>query len=247
MDIIGFTLNPEHSEGVDWNRIAKAVPKLKVVILGRSNVIKSAISGYTGEKVKLECGTSNLRSDDKCNPDIHVPWNTEELAIRIREWQTRYDLFDETINAHQALKSRIVHYITYEELQLDPKGSQQRLFSSLDLDNYHVKVPDTNASGGSTSTSKSKSDKEKWKKRSSDDLSQVLTQYQSILADWTRGKCTCLLEQLQEKTPAVHDPRCSEIWRESTHTCTPSNQRRESGIGTSKIFSYSKDEDESEK
>ena len=27
MDMIGFTLNPEHSEGIDWERIAKYVPK----------------------------------------------------------------------------------------------------------------------------------------------------------------------------------------------------------------------------
>ena len=205
MDIVGFTLNPEHSEGVDWARIAKMVPRMKVVVLGRSNVVKSAISGYTGSAIKSECGSSNLRAKSDCDPTVEVPWNTKELGDEVRQWQNRYDIFDQTINSNPALSTRIVHTVYYEELQGDPKKALRELFDALEMD---PEYPLKGVSGESA-----------WKKRSSDDLSQVLTHYDSIKDSFIRGNCHCLLEMLETTQPLTFQDRCKEVWRESSKQC----------------------------
>jgi hypothetical protein len=204
MDVIGFTLNPEHSEGIDWDRIAKNVPKFKVVVLGRSNLVKSAISGYTGAAIKSECGSSNLRASGDCDPKIDVPWTTAELASEVRQWQTRYDAFDLSVQNHPALSSRVVHHMYYEELQEDPTGAMRRLFSALEMPVEYPIKPLRDS---------------EWRKRSSEDLSQVLTNYDSIRDAFQRGSCTCLLDMLLAVQPITFAERCNEVWRDSDRKC----------------------------
>jgi len=45
LEVIGYTINPEHVKGVAWNKIVGAVPHSRVVILLRSNAVKMAFSG----------------------------------------------------------------------------------------------------------------------------------------------------------------------------------------------------------
>lgn len=45
LDVIGFSVNPEHCHGIDWNNIIAARPDVKVIKFMRSNIIKTAISG----------------------------------------------------------------------------------------------------------------------------------------------------------------------------------------------------------
>lgn len=68
MDVIGFTLNPEHIEALSpaaeqliWETLFLHYPRLRLVVLSRQNIIKSAISGYLGNKLKKKCGINNLK------------------------------------------------------------------------------------------------------------------------------------------------------------------------------------------
>lgn len=206
MDVIGFTLNPEHSEGLDWGKIAKEVPKFKVIMLRRSNLIKSAISGYTGSAIKKECGSSNLRSGSDCKPEIRVGWTVDELAEEVRQWQLRYQLFDNTVVSHPALKDRVVYHLYYENLQTQPQETMRLLFDALNIPDYPIQAVD-----GST-----------WEKRSTDDLSKMLDNFDAIKEAFTRGGCTCLLEMLVAVEPVVYAEPCKEVWRDNKCHSQPS-------------------------
>ena len=45
LDAVGFSLNPEHCESVDWSRILRE--NVKIIVLERRNVVKTAVSGET--------------------------------------------------------------------------------------------------------------------------------------------------------------------------------------------------------
>ena len=62
MSIIGFTINPEHVKGIDWDEVISSVPNLKVLVLIRSNVIKMSFSRLQGALTSKLCKTSNIRS-----------------------------------------------------------------------------------------------------------------------------------------------------------------------------------------
>ena len=45
IDIVGYTINPEHVRGVSWSKILSAVTNSKVILLVRTNLVKMAFSG----------------------------------------------------------------------------------------------------------------------------------------------------------------------------------------------------------
>lgn len=63
LDILGFSVNPEHCYGINWTTIIAAVPNTKIIRFMRTNVIKTAVSGYRGQQMHRLCGVSNLRND----------------------------------------------------------------------------------------------------------------------------------------------------------------------------------------
>lgn len=90
---------------VDWNDvIPKVDAPLNILAYHRSNVVKAAVSGYTGRLVKQHCGHSNLKSGgvfskaiktDICSGKavMSIPWTPTEFCHQINRWQvTNYKL-----------------------------------------------------------------------------------------------------------------------------------------------------------
>ena len=104
--------------GIDWNEIISSVAPqhiqhtqhgpLHIIAYYRSNIVKAAISGYSGRLVKQQCGTSNLKSTstststgssssgsssdmgvDICSGDsvIRIPWTPIEFCNQVNKWQ----------------------------------------------------------------------------------------------------------------------------------------------------------------
>lgn len=96
LEIVGFTLNPEHSQ-VNWSSLVRGVPNLRLVLFVRGNLMKIAISGtcysrvqfadhrcfimelsvtthhttdIRGQRMKQQCGSSNLKTTMR---DCHLP------------------------------------------------------------------------------------------------------------------------------------------------------------------------------
>jgi hypothetical protein len=63
LDIVGFSVNPEHCYGINWTTIIKAVPKIKIIRFMRTNVIKTGVSNHRGKQTHDLCGVSNLKND----------------------------------------------------------------------------------------------------------------------------------------------------------------------------------------
>jgi len=89
--VIGFTLNPEHAKGLNWDNILSPLLRndtrdtddasnstvsenlasgmhhgwsssaVKLIIYSRSNLVKTAVSGTRGKMMKKYCGKNNLR------------------------------------------------------------------------------------------------------------------------------------------------------------------------------------------
>ena len=51
LQVVGFSLNPEHLDLNILSKLLKAVPKTKVVVLERINYVKSALSDLRGKQV----------------------------------------------------------------------------------------------------------------------------------------------------------------------------------------------------
>jgi hypothetical protein len=66
LDIVGFSVNPEHCYGINWTTIITAVPNIKIIKFMRTNMIKTAVSSYRGKQMHSLCGVSNIKNvDDK--------------------------------------------------------------------------------------------------------------------------------------------------------------------------------------
>jgi hypothetical protein len=86
LKVLGVSINLEHVENINWLRIRNFVPNLTMVVLYRINIIKSAISGFSGQLLHSSCGVSNIRKTTignfypgKCNVtsilNSKVDWN----------------------------------------------------------------------------------------------------------------------------------------------------------------------------
>ena len=228
LKVLGFTLNLEHlteTAQVDWGAITKAVPHCKVVLLLRSNLVKTAISGYTGtiNRRSKGCGESNLRSSSSsipgCNPVSLVGWDVQALSNEVTIWQERYRKLINSVEANPFLNERLVHRIYYEELQIDQQASLQTLFTKIGVNGTEA------AEMASVIAHKSaQPEGNLWQKRGSDDLRQVLAQFNDIENELMHGgaNCDCLVQQLRDVKPRVRSP-CKAVWQPQLKRCMKLN------------------------
>ena len=142
LKVIGFTLNLEHvsdAANIDWGRIMKAVPSCKVVVLLRSNIVKAALSGFTGQQNKIRgCDESNLRKDfnrsnTNCSPLGSTDWDIMSFSREVSFWQRRYKNFMASIYSNSPLKSRLVHTVYYEDLQVNQQNALTSMLTAIGL------------------------------------------------------------------------------------------------------------------
>lgn len=195
MHMVGFTVNPEHIPSIDWSRVAREVPGLKVVALLRNNLIKTAISDYTGRAMKERCGSANLRHDQNdCRDDIQVPWGTQQLLSEVGRWHSRRRGFLKAVEAVQKAvdPASDALLVTYESMQVDRAGTLRSLFKALGL-------------GVLTEPFLSEA-QQKWTKRGQEELRNVLTEYAVLERALSAGgahECPCLLHQLRSNGPPL--------------------------------------------
>jgi LPS sulfotransferase NodH len=194
MEVLGFTLNPEHSKNVNWHHVYNTNNNIRVIVLRRGNVIKAALSGYRGKETKMKCGESNIRSNSNMNNGNcilnRVNLTNYEFAIEIKRWQERFDNFDNFINALPFEKT----IVYYEELQQAFNTHIHRLFNDIGMEKLlHNQDIDS---------------KSVWMKRNPEDLSKIILNYDSIKNALSNGNCSCLLEQLESKESFVFRDRC---------------------------------------
>jgi hypothetical protein len=81
---------------VNWANVTMNIPPrhLRIILYLRSNVVKTAISGYRGTLKRRICGTSNIKNNDnsifaevKCVIPTMVDWGIEEFAEYYNIWQ----------------------------------------------------------------------------------------------------------------------------------------------------------------
>lgn len=191
--LVGFTVNPEHVPNIDWSRVAREVPGIRVVALLRNNLIKTAISDYTGKNLKEKCGSANLRHQQTdCKGDVRVPWTAGQFVREVNRWHSRRKAFLASVEAVQKAVNQAgdAVVVTYEGMQVDKGGTFKSLFKALGVPSPH-EPPLT---------------RETWTKRGPEELREVLTNYadlESVLAEGGARECPCLLRQLRSKGPPL--------------------------------------------
>eukprot|EP01032_Pedospumella_encystans_P011044 gene11044-12876_t len=191
--VVGFTLNPEHCSEIDWGRI---IPKekfgnTKLIIYGRSNIVKTAISAARGEDLKRVCGLANMKKgrSDCVLPDTHAV-SLGTLLNRTIAWQHRQDAFYNYI-AHEPTLSQLPQLlVSYEELLADTKTTMQRVEEFLTN-----KPPETDISSLENSEYGESSG---WIKRSPDDLSLLLHNIHAINHELRHPACASFKKQLND-------------------------------------------------
>jgi hypothetical protein len=225
--LVGFTVNPEHVSDVDWAHIASQVPGLRVVALVRANLVKTAISDYTGRVSKKLCGSANTRGggsedEDGCSERESVqsvPWDISQFLGEVRRWRRRTVGFTKAVQkVQQAVEAgdpqgkKGVVTVMYERMQMDKQAALTALFQSvgigMDDDAAAAASGAGSAAGGTLSFLPPEG--EVWLKRGRDDLRTVLSSYQNIeaaLIDTGPHACPCLLQQLRAPAPTrgVHE------------------------------------------
>ena len=213
MRVVGFTVNPEHCKDVQWQRVHQAVPGMRMVALIRSNVVKSALSGFRGKQTMALCGSSNLRFSaayKNCTLPAMVDWSVGDFFREVASWQQRYDDFGRVLQRIRTSEHVAVESVYYEDLQLDLGQALTHMFQSIGLS------PAAAAElGASRASSPPQSG---WLKRSSEDLRDILTNFAEIEQTLQRGRCVCLLAQLRA-TQATVFPPCRERYDASIHEC----------------------------
>jgi hypothetical protein len=152
---LGFTLNPEHTMGIDWKNVNGEDDRRRsitsVIVLKRSNIVKVAISDYRGRLLKKICGESNQRltSDQSsqtfgtslrarptpapCVIPSEVPWDAIDLAREVTRWQDRYDSFEEIIKKNVLRKNEKPIVIYYESFHKRLIESVKLLLDGLEM------------------------------------------------------------------------------------------------------------------
>lgn len=233
LNVIGFTVNPEHCKFINWDKVITSTSNVKIVVLRRRNVIKSAISGHLGQKMKYHCGVSNLKAigtikkilrlssqESVCDvPDI-VEWSAQDFVKHVSRWRQRYSEFDQFVNRlinldishsfspdiHESRPTRLRWAETYyESLQQDLRSEIMRVFREISLDTSIVSFLGFDTNGG-------------WKKRTSDDLQSILLHFKTINHSLATNGCTCLQHQLITNTsisvsssPILHECRLEPV------------------------------------
>lgn len=212
MRVVGFTVNPEHCKDVKWQRVQESVPNMNIVALIRSNVIKSALSGYRGKQTMVLCGSSNLRFSplSNCSLPKSVDWSVDDFFREVSEWQDRYEEFEKVTSRISNLNHIPVQIIYYEDMQINIDNTFTYLFKIIGL-------PESEAIA-LTKTKIVSNPQTGWQKRSSEDLQSLLTKYGEIESTLVNGRCSCLLKQLRAKNAQLFPP-CKERFDAVLQSC----------------------------
>jgi len=224
LKVLGFTLNLEHVSNaalLDWRRILQAVPQTKVILLLRSNLVKTAISGYTGamNKNKRGCREANLRSSSisipGCNPVRLVDWDLPTLSAEVTIWQERYRNLINSVENNPFLKEHLVHRLYYEELQTDQQATLQTLFAKIGMN-----ATEAGVMADEIAEKAAQPEESLWQKRGSDNLRDVLAKFADIEYSLMQGGpgCDCLIQQLRDAKPQVRAP-CKAMWQADLRRC----------------------------
>jgi len=223
LKVLGFTLNLEHvadAAQIDWEAIMRAVPQTKVVLLLRSNLVKTAISGYTGSmnKNKQGCKEANLRSSSStpgCNPVSLVDWGASALSAEVTIWQERYRNLISSVEKNPFLKKHLAHRFYYEELQVDQQAAFQALFTKIGMNSSEA-----GDMAATVAANSAQPEGNLWQKRGSDDLRDVLAKFDDIESELMLGgpNCDCLVQQLRDVVPRVR-AECKAIWQADLKRC----------------------------
>eukprot|EP01039_Chlorochromonas_danica_P004411 gene4411-4832_t len=212
---VGFSLNLEHVEGtVHWQNVMLPLTQStsyhspRIIVYTRDNIVKLAVSALRGEELHRRCGRSNLREGrESCFLEL-VNANTSVILEQMRRWQLRIDGMERRLHSLLQEARRVpgmdpqLLRVTYEHLLQDPHREMQRVFTFL--------------FGNSSSAEEIKLDtRSKWRKRSSDDLREVLVHYKAV-EDYLRGRGECrgLLEMLKDSS------NCPQCWRGLDNTAS---------------------------
>ena len=195
LGVIGFSLNIEHCTGLSWARVVAEVPRLKVVLLRRRNVVKMALSAKSGEALKRLCGGSNIRKDEKSlqcfetykQSSKQITWGASEFIADVNFWLNRTAAFADAVAADPHLSSLQQSVLFYESLQTNFAGAVGGLFHSLGRGFSAADGALLEREGGDS-----------WSKRSGEDLGEIVANYDELVALLSGdGSCRCLLQQLQ--------------------------------------------------
>jgi len=193
MDVLGFTLNPEHSKNINWQNIYVYNNKVRVIVLRRGNIVKTALSGYSGKENKIKCGESNIRANSNNNCILtKINLTAYEFALEIKKWQERFENFDNFINNLPFQKATLY----YEQLQQNFDSHIHRVFNEIGI--------------GKVISNKKIESKSIWMKRNPDDLRQLLSNYDNIRDSLIKGNCNCLLKHFDSFEAELFYDRCKE-------------------------------------
>ena len=207
LGIIGFSLNIEHCEGLSWEGVISKVPHLKIVLLRRRNVVKTALSAKSGAELKRLCGSSNIRKDDKAlkcydkyrETNQHITWDASSFVADVNFWLNRTAAFSERVAADPHLSSLPQSVLFYEALQMNFAGAVRGVFESLGR-----------AFSAADGALLGQEDGSSWSKRSGENLSEVLVNYDELVALLSVDEaCGCLLRQLRSSKISSKVEMCS--------------------------------------
>ena len=218
MRIVGFTVNPEHCKDVRWHRVSAAVPGMRIVALIRSNMVKTALSGYRGKQSADTCGSSNLRHSSRasCTLPATVDWSIGEFARQVTSWQSRYDHFFRILNRIRTVDRIDVESVNYEDLQQNLSYSLIRVFNAVGLP--------FSAATSLVSLEQRSPLNHGWIKRSSEELRSILSHYTEIEEALVRGQCSCLLSQMRSTNATSFLP-CHERFDAQDRRCYATRSR----------------------
>lgn len=260
-----FTSRPvRHSLHTDFNWDAlrrQHVHSPQFVVFLRSNLVKQALSAVTGKELKRRCGSANLRESSACSTaslqrPFHVAVAT--LADELALWSQRYRYFMRFVwhelpavqeriaaRAADALRPPRPTIVYYEQLQSDLGNTISnaiasvtgRYFSYEEQEQLerHLLTPSPSTwwAGG-------------WRKRTSDDLSTVVENFdylvQLLSDDAHEAVCSLVREMLLETRHRVFTMDAASLT--AVYNCAQRLRGEQTTVGVRDFFEGGDEEDE---
>lgn len=187
--------------------------------------------------MKQHCGSSNIRHinlDENCFIPTQVHWSFQDFVSEFNLWSRRYHKFRRSIWMDRTLTKLPHAVIYYEDLQHNLSavfsvGNMlfasknaflrtffliQDMFEKINPQGYNPAI-DANAKHFMEYL---RSDKIRWSKRSKEDLSLLLSNYDDIRRQLDVVSCGCVLDQLTSPFVKVFES-CSKVIDEISGKC----------------------------
>jgi hypothetical protein len=187
LSVVGLSVNVEYLKDMDWDILRREhVKNPKFVVYLRSNLVKQSISGITGRYIKQNCGSSNFREnpssseiicEDILKSRFHL--SVSVFAEELVRWTQRYRVYLHFVQIQvQQAHNWPVHVLYYEDLQSNLANSMTSLMSFLSSTSFLSYEDETHIH--KLFESYLLSHHGGWKKRTKDDLSEVIRNYEEI-------------------------------------------------------------------